>query len=311
MVLGLVTTKSGVLEDADVLKRRIDEAAKYVPLEQLCLSPQCGFSSTVEGNALTAEEQWAKLRLIVEVAADVWSEPARAQGRVAWTRGRGGRRRCTRRAGARGHRGAARPGCGAGEFARLAADRGCRRHRRRRRPGRRGRRGRRVPAGTFLVGDAVDPPPGPFDAVVALQLLAHVANPVAVLRAAPASVVVATVWGREEECDARVFAEALAPWLPPRPRGRARRRSPTRTGCGSRRVGRAGRRALDEVDCPFDHADEDALVGALLESGIGRRGEPGGPRGRPRGGAGPAADLRTPTAATGCTTCSRGGGPAA
>ena len=72
VVLGLVTTKSGVLEDADTLKRRIDEAAKYVPLEQLCLSPQCGFSSTVEGNALTIEEQWAKLRLVVEVAADVW-----------------------------------------------------------------------------------------------------------------------------------------------------------------------------------------------------------------------------------------------
>ena len=72
MVLGLVTTKSGALEDADTLKRRIDEAAKHVPLEQLCLSPQCGFSSTVEGNALTVEEQWAKLRLIVEVAADVW-----------------------------------------------------------------------------------------------------------------------------------------------------------------------------------------------------------------------------------------------
>jgi len=71
-VLGLVTTKSGALEDADALKRRIDEAAKHVPLEQLCLSPQCGFSSTVEGNALTVEEQWAKLRLIVEVAADVW-----------------------------------------------------------------------------------------------------------------------------------------------------------------------------------------------------------------------------------------------
>jgi 5-methyltetrahydropteroyltriglutamate--homocysteine methyltransferase len=72
VVLGLVTTKSGALEDADTLKRRIDEAAKHVPLEQLCLSPQCGFSSTVEGNALTVEEQWAKLRLIVEVAADVW-----------------------------------------------------------------------------------------------------------------------------------------------------------------------------------------------------------------------------------------------
>jgi 5-methyltetrahydropteroyltriglutamate--homocysteine methyltransferase len=72
VVLGLVTTKTGKLENADDLKRRIDEAAKYVPLDQLCLSPQCGFSSTVEGNALTVEEQIAKLRLIVDVAQDVW-----------------------------------------------------------------------------------------------------------------------------------------------------------------------------------------------------------------------------------------------
>ena len=72
VVLGLVTTKSGALEDPDVLKRRIDEAAKYVPLDQLCLSPQCGFSSTVEGNALTYDEQVAKLELIVRVAEDVW-----------------------------------------------------------------------------------------------------------------------------------------------------------------------------------------------------------------------------------------------
>jgi 5-methyltetrahydropteroyltriglutamate--homocysteine methyltransferase len=72
VVLGLVTTKRGALEDKDQLKRRIDEAARYVPLEQLCLSPQCGFSSTVEGNTLTAEEQEAKLRLIVETAAEVW-----------------------------------------------------------------------------------------------------------------------------------------------------------------------------------------------------------------------------------------------
>jgi 5-methyltetrahydropteroyltriglutamate--homocysteine methyltransferase len=72
VVLGLVTTKSGALEDKDTLKRRIDEAAKHVPLEQLCLSPQCGFSSTVEGNALTADEQAAKLRLVVETAEEVW-----------------------------------------------------------------------------------------------------------------------------------------------------------------------------------------------------------------------------------------------
>jgi 5-methyltetrahydropteroyltriglutamate--homocysteine methyltransferase len=72
VVLGLVTTKRGALESKDDLKRRIDEAAKYVPLEQLCLSPQCGFSSTVEGNTLTFDEEVAKLRLIVETAAEVW-----------------------------------------------------------------------------------------------------------------------------------------------------------------------------------------------------------------------------------------------
>ncbi len=72
VVLGLVTTKRGALEDRDTLKRRIDEAARFVPLDQLCLSPQCGFSSTVEGNVLTAAEQAAKLRLIVDVARDVW-----------------------------------------------------------------------------------------------------------------------------------------------------------------------------------------------------------------------------------------------
>jgi 5-methyltetrahydropteroyltriglutamate--homocysteine methyltransferase len=72
VVLGLVTSKRAALEDKDALKRRIDEAARYVALEQLCLSPQCGFSSTVEGNALTIEEQFAKLRLVVETAREVW-----------------------------------------------------------------------------------------------------------------------------------------------------------------------------------------------------------------------------------------------
>src|SRR5437762_528229 len=72
VVLGLVTTKSGVLEPKDALKRRIDEAAKYVPLESVCLSPQCGFSSTHHGNLLTEDEQWAKLARVVEVAAEVW-----------------------------------------------------------------------------------------------------------------------------------------------------------------------------------------------------------------------------------------------
>jgi 5-methyltetrahydropteroyltriglutamate--homocysteine methyltransferase len=74
VVLGLVTTKRGGLEEPDELKRRIDEAARYVPLDQLCLSPQCGFSSTVEGNTLTAQQQAAKLRLIVQVARDVWGD---------------------------------------------------------------------------------------------------------------------------------------------------------------------------------------------------------------------------------------------
>jgi 5-methyltetrahydropteroyltriglutamate--homocysteine methyltransferase len=73
VVLGLVTTKHGELESKDLLKSRIEEASRYAPIEQLCLSPQCGFSSTVEGNLLTVEQQWAKLRLIVEVAEEVWS----------------------------------------------------------------------------------------------------------------------------------------------------------------------------------------------------------------------------------------------
>jgi 5-methyltetrahydropteroyltriglutamate--homocysteine methyltransferase len=72
VVLGLVTTKRGELESKDELKRRIDAAARYAPLEQLCLSPQCGFSSTFEGNDLTHDEQWAKLELIVETAREVW-----------------------------------------------------------------------------------------------------------------------------------------------------------------------------------------------------------------------------------------------
>ena len=72
VVLGLVTTKRGALETQDELKRRIEEAARHAPLDQLCLSPQCGFASTQEGNALTEEEQWAKLRLVVEVAQEVW-----------------------------------------------------------------------------------------------------------------------------------------------------------------------------------------------------------------------------------------------
>ena len=72
VVLGLVTTKRGELEQKDTLKRRIDAASKYIPLEQLCLSPQCGFSSTVEGNVLSYDDEVAKLQLIVETAEEVW-----------------------------------------------------------------------------------------------------------------------------------------------------------------------------------------------------------------------------------------------
>ncbi|HEY6451557.1 MAG TPA: 5-methyltetrahydropteroyltriglutamate--homocysteine S-methyltransferase [Steroidobacteraceae bacterium] len=75
VVLGLVTTKVGAIENADEIKRRIDSASKFVPLENLCLSPQCGFSSTHHGNAVSADEQWRKLELIVKVAGEVWGRP--------------------------------------------------------------------------------------------------------------------------------------------------------------------------------------------------------------------------------------------
>jgi 5-methyltetrahydropteroyltriglutamate--homocysteine methyltransferase len=72
VVLGLITTKSGSLEKKADVKRRIDEATKFAAVDQLCLSPQCGFASTEEGNALAEEEQWAKLRMVVELADEVW-----------------------------------------------------------------------------------------------------------------------------------------------------------------------------------------------------------------------------------------------
>jgi 5-methyltetrahydropteroyltriglutamate--homocysteine methyltransferase len=72
VVLGLVTSKTGRLESRETILRRIEEAAKFVPLDQLCLSPQCGFASTEEGNTLAEDEQWAKLRMIVEIADEVW-----------------------------------------------------------------------------------------------------------------------------------------------------------------------------------------------------------------------------------------------
>ena len=72
VVLGLVTSKSGTLETKDDIKRRVEEATKFASLEQLCLSPQCGFASTEEGNVLTEEAQWNKMKMILEVSRDVW-----------------------------------------------------------------------------------------------------------------------------------------------------------------------------------------------------------------------------------------------
>jgi 5-methyltetrahydropteroyltriglutamate--homocysteine methyltransferase len=72
VVLGLVTSKVGALEKKDDLKRRLDEASKYISIDQLCVSPQCGFSSTVEGNDVTVEQERAKLALCVDLATDVW-----------------------------------------------------------------------------------------------------------------------------------------------------------------------------------------------------------------------------------------------
>ena len=73
-MLGLVTSKTGTLEGADEIKRRIDEAARFAPLDRLCLSPQCGFASTEEGNLLAEGEQWAKLERVVTVAREVWGD---------------------------------------------------------------------------------------------------------------------------------------------------------------------------------------------------------------------------------------------
>lgn len=72
VVLGLITTKNGELENPEGIKARLQEAAKYVSLNQLCLSPQCGFASTEEGNTLTAEQQWDKVRPVTQIAEEVW-----------------------------------------------------------------------------------------------------------------------------------------------------------------------------------------------------------------------------------------------
>ena len=74
VVLGLITSKSGELEDKDAIKRRVEEATKYVALDQCCLSPQCGFASTEEGNSLTETQQWAKMKEVVELSKEIWGK---------------------------------------------------------------------------------------------------------------------------------------------------------------------------------------------------------------------------------------------
>jgi SAM-dependent methyltransferase len=164
-------------------------------------------------------------------------------------------------------------GCGPGTFAAAAVERGARVVGIDADPSAVAAAAAEVPAAHFVVGDAHDPPPGPFDLVAAVQLLQHVANPLVVLRAGArvGSAVVVTTWGPEERCDVRAFGEALAAWLPPRraPAGPPPLTDPARL---RKIVGLAGLAVVaeDEVECPFTYPDEDALVGPLLASGIGR-----------------------------------------
>jgi SAM-dependent methyltransferase len=162
-------------------------------------------------------------------------------------------------------------GCGAGLFARAAADRGARVTGIDLDPAAVALAAAEVPEGSFAGGNAQDPPPGPFDVVVMVQLLMHVADPAAVLAAAARSgaVVAATVWGRERECDIRVFGEALAPWLGPHRPADSPVSEPGRLREFARRAGLVVER-LEEVVCPFDYADEDELLGPLFESALGR-----------------------------------------
>src|SRR3954466_5885298 len=152
-------------------------------------------------------------------------------------------------------------GCGTGLFARAAADRGARVTGIDLDPATVARAAAEAPEGSFAGGNGAHPPPGPFDVVAAVQLLMHVVDPVAVLAAAGRSgaVVAATVWGRQEECDIRVFGEALAPWSGPRT-------SPPPVTDPDRLRGLAERAGLvvervDEVVCPFEYADDDELLG--------------------------------------------------
>jgi SAM-dependent methyltransferase len=162
-------------------------------------------------------------------------------------------------------------GCGTGQFARAAIDRGARVTGIDLDPAAVARATADVPEGVFVVADAQEPPPGPFDVVAAVQLLMHVADPVAVLAAAAraGAVVAATVWGREEECDIRVFGEALAPWLGHRPPSGPSITEPTRLRAVTEQAGLDVVR-VDRVVCPFDYADEEELLGSVFDSALGR-----------------------------------------
>ncbi|WP_409330086.1 methyltransferase domain-containing protein [Trujillonella humicola] len=164
-------------------------------------------------------------------------------------------------------------GCGTGDLARAAVARGARVTGIDVDPAAVAVAAAAVPGAAFAVGDARTPPPGPFDVVAAVQLLGHVADPQAVLAAAGAAgaVVAATVWGREDECDVRLFGEALAPWLPPRraPAVPPPVEEPARLRALAEGAGLVVER-LDEVRCPFDYADDDELLGPLLGSALGR-----------------------------------------
>jgi SAM-dependent methyltransferase len=132
---------------------------------------------------------------------------------------------------------------------------------------------RAVPDAGFRVGDAHEPPPGPFDVVAGVQLLQHVADPVAVLRGAGAvgGCVVVTVWGREDECDIGLFGEVLGRWLPrrPVPPGPPPITDPDRLRALAGSAGLEVER-VDEVVCPFTYPDADDLMGPLFDTGMGR-----------------------------------------
>jgi SAM-dependent methyltransferase len=163
-------------------------------------------------------------------------------------------------------------GCGSGALARAAVGRGARVTGLDADPAAVAQAAAEVPGADFFVGEAMSPPPGPFDVVVAAQLLMHVADPVAVLAAAGrcGKAVAATVWGRQDECDVRVFGEALSPWLGPRgaPPGPPIT-APDRLRAAAEQAGLVVER-LEEVVCRFDYADEEEVLGPLIRSALGR-----------------------------------------